>query len=375
MIRSKTILVAFLLSVVLSIQASAQNKLLTVEEIFDPAKRVNFNGTSPTTRWLKDGKHYLLTNEASRRDVPRLQKVNAATGEAVAFFDAAKMQAAFAALPGVSAQDARQLANRGSYQLNPAETAVLINWANDLFYYEFGSDRAIRLTSTPEPEVGDEFSPDGRMVSFIRDNNLYVEDLSMQRRERALTRDGSEKILNGRLDWVYQEELYGRGNFGAYWWSPDSTSIAYLRIDERPVPEFTVVDHIPYDQAVEVTAYPKAGDPNPIVKLGVVSAAGGETRWIDSFKYQPTDLLISRLVGRQTARRLSSRPRIANRRFLILNFADARDGKSSTILRETTKAWVSAMEIQPGSTTAHFFGRANEVVGVISITTPLTVNS
>ncbi len=91
----------------------------------------------------------LLTNEAARRDVPRLQKVNAATGEAVPFFDAAKMQAAFAALPGVSAQDARQLANRGNYNLNPAETAVLINWSNDLFYYEFGSDRAIRLTSNP----------------------------------------------------------------------------------------------------------------------------------------------------------------------------------------------------------------------------------
>ena len=202
----------------------AQNKLLTIDDIFDPVKRVNFNGSTPTIRWLKDGNHYLLTNEAGKRDVPRLQKVNAATGEAVPFFDAAKMQAAFAALPGVSAQDARQLANRGNYNLNPAETAALINWSNDLFYYEFGSDRAIRLTSNPEEEVGEGFSPDGRMVSFVRENNLYVEDLSMQRRERALTRDGSAKILNGRLDWVYQEELYGRGNFGAYWWSPDSTT-------------------------------------------------------------------------------------------------------------------------------------------------------
>jgi hypothetical protein len=64
------------------------------------------------------------------------------TGEAVPFFDSAKMQAAYAALPGVSAQDARQLSNRGSYQMNPNETAVLINWANDLFYYEFGSERS-----------------------------------------------------------------------------------------------------------------------------------------------------------------------------------------------------------------------------------------
>ena len=58
----------------------AQNKMLTVEDIFDPVKRVNFNGNTPTIRWLKDGKHFLLTNDTSRRDVPRLQKVDAATG-------------------------------------------------------------------------------------------------------------------------------------------------------------------------------------------------------------------------------------------------------------------------------------------------------
>src|SRR6185503_6992227 len=179
--RFKTCLaMSFLLSLGIAVQA--QNKLLTIDDIFDPVKKVNFNGSTPTVRWLNDGKHYLVTNESSRRDVPRLQKVNAATGEATPLFDAAKMQAAFAALPGVSTDDARQLANRGNYNLNPAETAVLINWSNDLFYYEFGSDRAVRLTSNPEEEVGEGFSPDGKMISFVRENNLYVEDLGIQRR-------------------------------------------------------------------------------------------------------------------------------------------------------------------------------------------------
>jgi dipeptidyl-peptidase-4 len=332
------------LLLLLGIAVYAQNKLLTIDDIFDPVKKVNFNGSTPTIRWLKDGRHYLLTNEASRRDVPRLQKVNAATGEAVPFFDAAKMQAAFAALPGVSAQDARQLANRGNYNLNPAETAVLINWSNDLFYYEFGSDRAFRLTSNPEEEVGEGFSPDGRMVSFVRENNLYVEDLGMQRRERALTRDGSAKILNGRLDWVYQEELYGRGNFGAYWWSPDSTSIAFLRFDENPVPEFTVVDHIPYHQTLEVTPYPKAGDPNPIVKLAVVNAAGGDIRWIDTFRYQPEDLLISRVTWTPDSKKVVYQAQNREQTFLDVNFADPRDGKSSNVIHETSKAWVGINE-------------------------------
>jgi dipeptidyl-peptidase-4 len=340
----KLVAQVFLCLLAAAVPTLAQNKMLTVEDIFDATKRVNFNGTTPSIRWLKDGTHYLLTNEASRRDVPRLQKVDAATGEAVPFFDSAKMQAAFAALPGVSAQDARQLSNRGSYQMNPNETAVLINWANDLFYYEFGSERAVRLTSSPEEEVGEGFSPDGRMVSFVRENNLYVEDLGMQRRERALTRDGSAKILNGRLDWVYQEEIYGRGNFGAYWWSPDSASIAYLRFDERPVPEFTVVDHIPYDQTLEVTSYPKAGDPNPIVKLGIVNAIGGDTRWIDTFKYEPTDFLISRVTWTPDSKKVAFEAQNREQTFLDLNFADARDGKSSNVIHETTKAWVSAID-------------------------------
>jgi dipeptidyl-peptidase-4 len=335
---------ALLLALASTLTVAAQQKLLTIDDIFDPAKKINFNGTTPTVRWLKDGNHYLITNDSSRRDVPRLQKVNAATGETTAFFDAAKMQAAFAALPGVSAADARQLANRGNYNFNPAETAVLINWANDLFYYELGSDRAIRLTSNPEPEVGESFSPDGRMIGFVRENNLYVEDLGMQRRERALTRDGSAKILNGRLDWVYQEELYGRGNFGAYWWSPDSTSIAFLRFDEAPVPEFTVVDHIPYHQNIEITPYPKAGDPNPHVKLGVVSASGGEIRWIDTFKYQPADLLISRVAWSPDSSKVVFQAQNREQTFLDVNFADARDGKSTNIIHETSKAWVAINE-------------------------------
>jgi dipeptidyl-peptidase-4 len=344
MTRFKVFLLATVFLALVPQSLRAQNKLLTIDDIFDPVKKVNFNGSTPTVRWLKDGNHYLITNETSRHDVPRLQKVDAATGEAVAFFDAAKMQAAFAALPGVSAQNARELANRGSYNLNPAETAVLINWSNDLFYYEFGSDRAIRLTSSPEEEVSEEFSPDGRMISFVRENNLYVEDLGVQRRERALTRDGGAKIINGRLDWVYQEELYGRGNFGAYWWSPDSTSIAFLRFDETPVPEFTVVDQIPYDQNVEITPYPKAGDPNPLVTLGVVNAAGGDIRWIDLFKYQPAELLISRVAWTPDSKKVVYQAQNREQTFLDVNFADARDGKSANIIHETSKAWVAINE-------------------------------
>ncbi len=321
----------------------AQDKLLTIDDIFDPSKRVNFSGTPSNPRWLKDGVHYIVASK-ERTASPRLLKVNAITGKSEPFYDSLKMEAAFASLPGFSKDVAHRLSNQSSYQLNPAETGVLINHANDLFYYEFGSDRAVRLTNNPEEEVGEAFSPDGRMVSFIRDNNLYVEDIGSQRRERALTRDGNPKLLNGRLDWVYQEELYGRGNFGAYWWSPDSTRIAFLQLDERPVPNFVVVDQIPYDQNVEDTPYPKTGDPNPIVKLGVVNASGGEVRWVDTYKYPAEDRLIVRVGWAPDGKKVVYQAQNREQSFLDLNTANPDDGKSSTTFRESGKAWVEVVD-------------------------------
>ena len=341
--RSYTIIIAAIVFVLFQAAAVlAQDKLLTIDDIFDPVKRVNFSGTPSNPRWLKDGVHYIVVSK-DRNAFPRLLKVNAATGKSEACYNAAKMEAAFDALSGIGKDTAHRLANQTNYQLNGEETGVLINSANDLFYYEFGSDRATRLTNNPEEEVGESFSPDGRMISFIRNNNLYVEDIGNQR-ERALTRDGSAKILNGRLDWVYQEELYGRGNFGAYWWSPDSTRIAFLRIDEHPVPDFTVVDHIPYDQNVEVTPYPKAGDPNPIVKLGIASAAGGDVRWIDTYKYQPEDLLIVRVGWFPDGKKVWFQTQNREQTFLDLNSANPDDGKSANLFRETTKAWVEVVD-------------------------------
>jgi dipeptidyl-peptidase 4 len=323
--------------------ARAQEKLLTIDDIFDPAKRVNFSGTPLNPRWLKDGEHYLVVSK-DRNAFPRLLKVNAVTGASEPFYDAVKMQAAFGSLPGIGKDDARRLANQTAYLLNPAETGALLNFANDLFYYEFGSDRAVRLTSNPEEETEEAFSPDGRMVSFIRTSNLYVEDLSMQRRERALTRDGGAEILNGRLDWVYQEEIYGRGNFTAYWWSPDSTKLAFLQLDERQVPEFPVVDHIPVDQMLELNPYPKAGDPNPIVKLGIANAAGGDVTWVDISKYRPEDLLIVRVGWFPDSKKVWFQAQNREQTYLDLTSVSSDDGKSTSIFREQTNTWVEVID-------------------------------
>src|SRR5262245_54581463 len=249
-----------ILLVLLVSPAIAQEKLLTLDDLYDPAKRINFGGEQPGRMVWLDENHYLL----------RGNKIEALTGKSQPFYDKSRMQEALAKLPAMSPENARRLAE-GRFEMNASGTAALINYANGLFYYQFGSDQAIRLTNTAEDEVGEAFSPDGRLVSFVRNYNLYLVDIATQR-ERSLTKDGNSKLFNGRLDWVYQEELYGRGNFQGYWWSPDSTKVTYLQLDESQVKDFTIVDHIPNQQELEIYDYPKAGMPNPKVRLGVVDA-------------------------------------------------------------------------------------------------------
>ncbi len=156
-------------------------------------------------------------------------------------------------MPGVTADDAKYLARPRLANFNPARTGLLVTIGDDLYHYDIAADRLTRLTHAAGKEEEATFSPDGKMVAFVRDYDLHVADVATGT-ERALTTDGKAApngegiILNGKLDWVYQEEIYGRGSFKAYWWSPDSTRLAFLQLDETPVPEFTVVDHIPYRQ-------------------------------------------------------------------------------------------------------------------------------
>jgi dipeptidyl-peptidase-4 len=340
--RSFTLIASILVLVSVSL---AQEKALTIDDIFDPVKKVDFSGAPPMgLRWLKDGAHYLQSRMDSGTKMRGLMKVNALTGETSPFFDAAKMEAALAGA-GVSAEDAKRLAHRPSYLMNEAQTAALINHSKDLFYYEFGGDKAVRLTNNSDEEVGEEFSPDSRMVSFVRNNNIYVVEIATGR-EHALTTDGAGKILNGQLDWVYQEELYGRGNFKGYWWSPDSTRITYLRFDENPVHEFTIVDHIPHLQNVEKESYPKAGDPNPIVRLGIISATGGATQWVDTAKYEGVEPLIVRVGWNPDGKKVVYEIQNREQTWLDLNYADPSNGKSETVLRETSKAWIDVDNVE-----------------------------
>ncbi len=332
-------LLAAAVSIAATLQAQAPpQRPLTVDAIYHPERRVDFSGAPASDiTWLDAGTY--VTPRREGRGVQWLS-VDAVSGRTSPLFDAARMEAAFAALPGITREEATLVSRSTDLAFNPARTGALVTIADDLYAYELTSARATRLTDTPGIEEEAMFSPDGRSVAFVRASNLHVVDIATQR-ERALTTDGSPDLLNGKLDWLYQEEIYGRGTFRAFWWSPDSTRLAFLQLDERPVPKYTVIDHIPYRPTLEVTDYPKAGDPNPAVRLGVARAAGGDLTWADLSAYDGTEILLVNVGWTPDARSVVHQVQDREQTWLDLNLADPATGRARRLLRETTSAWVN----------------------------------
>ena len=326
------------LAAFVSLDAQVGSRRLTIDDIYSPTRRINFSGTPETAiTWLDPATY--LTRRRGANGVEWLT-VNAASGNTSSLFDAAAMEAAVASLPGVSRDEASQIARSEDLTFNPTRTGALATIGDDLYFYDFASKKAARLTRERGEEEIATFSPDGRMVAFVRGNNLHVVDVTSQR-EQAITTDGNHELLNGKLDWLYQEEIYGRGNFRGYWWSPDSTRLAFLQLDERPVPEYTVVDHVPYRPALEVTDYPKAGDPNPLVKLGVARVAGGGPSWVDLSTYSGVEILIVNVGWSPDSQQVVHQVQDREQTWLDLNLADVANSRTRRLIRETTKAWVN----------------------------------
>jgi dipeptidyl-peptidase-4 len=142
-------------------------------------------------------------------------------------------------------------------------------------------NKEIQLTNDSAKELNPTMSPDGNSVAYTKNNDLYVIEISTQK-ETRLTFDGSDVILNGYASWVYMEEILGRASqYRSFWWSPDSKRIAFFRSDDSKVPTYTITDAPGQHGYVDVIRYPKVGDPNPEVKVGVVSSNGGNIVWAD----------------------------------------------------------------------------------------------
>jgi dipeptidyl-peptidase 4 len=185
------------------------------------------------------------------------------------------------------------------------------------------------------------FSPDGGRVGYVRENNLYAEDLASGA-ITPLTTDGSRTTINGTFDWVYEEELMD--NYADGWrWSPDGRNIAYWQLDADSVKSFALVNNTDslYSRVIAVQ-YPKVGEVNSAARVGIVPAAGGPTRWL-RIEGDPRNHYIPRMdwAAGSDAVILQRMNRPQNTDEVMLG--DAATGTVRTVLTEHDSTWVDVV--------------------------------
>ncbi len=333
------------------VSSAGQNKLLTLRDIYDPGRKGIFEGKPLTVRrWIGDD-HYLErhdkndtadSNDAEDDATSLWRRIDARTGESVGLYELDAMRTALEGHPGTNAADVTEMSRPSNHRLNSDQTATLIQHNGKLVYYRFGSESITLCDVDIDMDADAAFSPNDTWVSYIKNGNIHVTDVGTET-THALTTRGGGPILSGRLDWVYQEELYGRGNFTGHWWSRDATHIAFVELDTSRVREHLLPDYAS-NQNDRRIHYPRAGEANPRVRLGVVSVPGGQTRWIDTSHYDPIDHLIVRVAWAGSGTSIVYQVQDREQRWLDLVAADCESGQSHTLFRETSPAWVRVLD-------------------------------
>jgi dipeptidyl-peptidase-4 len=226
-------------------------------------------------------------------------------------------------------------ARSGGLQFSDSGKELLYPAGGDLFLIHVDTGKWDQLTKTPVAELDPKLSPDGKMVAFRRDWDLYTVDAAGK--ETRLTRGGTDTLRNGAPDWVYPEELdLGTG----FWWSPDSKSIAYLQFDASREPVYPHEDLLRVRALYEPERFPQAGENNPDVRLGIVAAAGGPTKWLEVGETRDS-YLIARAGWMPDSRsayivRLN---RVQNKLEFIS--IDVETGAPAVLFRESDRFWIN----------------------------------
>jgi len=285
------------------------------------------------TGWADDNNYLLQTVDSENRPVTR--KINARNDRSVDVTpEKTESEVLNDAFPsGVTL---------GLYDIVSADgQSAVLSRDNDLYFFRKGDRELKRLTNDDAEEVNYRFSPDGRKIAYTRNKDLYVYDLAAGR-EIRLSFDASERIYNGYSSWVYMEEILDRpSRYAAFWWSPDGSMIAYLRTDETEVPVFTLNRLDEADGVhglLEQVPYPKAGDPNPKVKMGIADIASGKTTWVKTDS--SVDQYIAWPFWTPDSRKLAVQVINRDQNEMNILLADPATGDFSEIYNEKQKAWL-----------------------------------
>jgi dipeptidyl-peptidase-4 len=305
----------------------AQMKPITLEALEQPSARGQVARV-----WAPDGKSFVF------RQSGELKIYNAASRTTKTLVSLEKLDtAAVKPADGAGPFDwTNPNARIGGMAWSDDGMSILYPVRGDLFLIRVPGAEIEQLTKTQDIEIAPQLSPDGKKVVFRRGWDLYKVDVS-SKKEMRLTSGGSEALRNGGLDWVYPEEI---GLDTAFWWSPDSRSVAYLQFDTSREPLFPHADLLRVRAVYEPERYPQAGENNATVRLGIVSAQGGSTHWLDAATTTTSDLL-ARAGWMPDSRRMYVVRLNRLQNHLETMAIDVESGKTSTIFRESDPYWLN----------------------------------
>jgi dipeptidyl-peptidase-4 len=308
----------------------AQTKKLTIDDIY--ANRGLRSKSISGLKWFDNGNKFSFV----KYEENAIYEHNVATGEEKKILGSDELKTA----------DGGQI-NLMNYEWSPDGKYFLITGllparsvkSGGAFYvYDIAEEKFQLIIDSEGELVNAQFSPDGKKLGFVRANNIFVADIESAE-EKQLTFDGSETILNGVFDWVYEEEF---SIIMGWEWSPDSKSIAFWRLDQSNVPKVFITKYDSLYFPPSEQYYPKPGADNSLVKIGVEDIASAKTVWIDLGN--ETDIYIPRIKYTNDPSKLSVQRlnRLQNK--LELMIADANTGKTNTIISETDSCWVDVYD-------------------------------
>jgi len=322
-------------------QDANDRSLLTVERIFDSNE---FEGESRGPfRWLDDSSAYTaLEDSPETKGGKDIVQYDPSTGAREVLVPARRLVPDGQSSPLTISDHCWSKDRRKLLIFTNTRRVWRTNSRGDywVLHLDDGTLKKLGGDAKPSTLMFAKFSPDGRYVAYLRDRNIYVQNLRTLR-VRRLTHDRSETIVNGTGDWVYEEEFGLRDGFQ---WSPDGRYIAYWQFNTSGVPSYCLVNNTDslYPD-ITTFPYPKAGQKNSACRVGVVSASGGSTRWLRPSD-DPRNHYIPRMGWTADSRSviLQQLNRLQNTSDIIM--AGARTGAGRTVLRETDDAWVEVCD-------------------------------
>jgi dipeptidyl-peptidase 4 len=318
-------------------QPQTDASLLTLERIFN-SDDLGVKGIGGF-RWLKSGDGYSkLENSTTVQGGRDLVAYDAATQQRTVLLAAEKL---------IPKGDTKPLPIN-SYEWSADNQQMLIytnskkvwrlNTRGDYWVLnlETGALKKLGGTAAPSTLMFAKFSPDGTRVGYVRENNIYVENIA-DGKITQITTDGGKNLINGTSDWVNEEEFFLRD---CWRWSPDGKSIAYWQFNTEGSKDYVLVDNTKELYPVlNFFPYPKAGTTNAAVRAGVVSADGGKTVWMNT----PGDLRQNYIVMLEWMDNsneviMQHMNRLQNTDTVLIG--DAKTGAVRTILTEKDDAWI-----------------------------------